>query len=390
MPDIFFSYSHSDRERVKTVHDVLAARGFDVFWDVSVPPGGDWDTLIRTHLRSAKCAIVFWSKTSINSVNVRHEATIAREHDKLIPALLDPLTTDEFPMGLYMVQAANLTGWTGDEQHSEWLKLQNQIEGKLTPPWVTRQLDKLRAELFAETVRREGAESWDRTLRERIAAEAKAQLDLRRERDEARETITTLQQTIGELKTAHDTAAAERARIETRAADSEAKLKLAEARIGKLEQDVLEARKDAAAAETGPPSGMPWHLPDNRVTAPQPPPNRVAATSMPPQPPPNRVAATSMPPQPPPNRVAAASVPPQPPPGLVSAALTASDPGKTGLRGVTGILLKAVRAIAGLVFAAGVAAYAQQLYRSPPTTLFFFFATAALFFFIWRRRQRAR
>jgi hypothetical protein len=202
-----------------------------------------------------------------------------------------------------------------------------------------------------------------------------AQQDLRRERDEARETITALQQTVDELKTARDTAAAERAKIETRAADSEAKLKLAEARIGKLEQDVLEARKDAAAAETGPPAGMPWHLPDDRVTAPQPPPNRVAATS---------------PPQPPPNRIAATSPAPQPPPGLVSAALTASDPGKTGLRGVAGILLKAVSAIALVVFAAGVAAYAQQLYRSPPISLFFFVGTLALFFFIWRRRQRAR
>src|SRR5215467_4603831 len=107
MTDIFFSYRSDDRERVRPVRDAFAALGFDVFWDQEVPAGVDWDTWIRRHLAQAKCAIVFWSTTSVTSDNVRHEATIARQQNKLIPVLLAALTAEHFPMGLYAQQAAN-------------------------------------------------------------------------------------------------------------------------------------------------------------------------------------------------------------------------------------------------------------------------------------------
>lgn len=127
MAEIFFSYSGKDRERVRQVHAALAAQGFDIFWDQTVPPGTDWDTWIRDHLKQAKCAIVFWSAHSVISANVRHEATIAREVGKLIPTLLDTLETAQYPMGLFTVQAANLSAWAGDESDAEWQKLQREM-----------------------------------------------------------------------------------------------------------------------------------------------------------------------------------------------------------------------------------------------------------------------
>jgi hypothetical protein len=107
--DIFFSYKSVDRERLRVVHDALTADGFDVFWDQEVEAGIDWDTWIRNHLTQAKCVLVLWSKQSIESDNVRHEATVAKRQNKLIHVLLDPLTPEQFPMGLYTVQATNLT-----------------------------------------------------------------------------------------------------------------------------------------------------------------------------------------------------------------------------------------------------------------------------------------
>jgi hypothetical protein len=192
MTDIFFSYSSKDRDRVRAVHAALAAQGFEIFWDQSVPPGTDWDTWIRQHLNEAKCAIVFWSNTSVGSDNVRHEATVAKRQGKLVPVLLDPLAADQFPMGLYSVQGANLTGWAGDEQHDGWLRLQHEVESKLTPLWVRRQIDTLEAELVAERARRDGAERRDRTLREQIVKEAQAQQELTRERDEARDELSAV------------------------------------------------------------------------------------------------------------------------------------------------------------------------------------------------------
>jgi len=192
MTDIFFSYSSKDRERVRPVRDALAAQGFDVFWDQEVPTGLDWDRWIRDHLNKSKCALVFWSINSIASDNVRHEATVAKQHGKLVPVMLDALTAEQFPMGLYAVQGANLASWTGDDDHVGWSELRRQIETKLTPLWVRRHIDTLDAELVAERARRETAERRDRTLRDQIVKEAQAQQELRRELDHAHDEIAAL------------------------------------------------------------------------------------------------------------------------------------------------------------------------------------------------------
>jgi hypothetical protein len=185
MPDIFFSYSSRDRERVRPIRDALASQGFDVFWDQSVPSGVDWDTWIRRHLGEAKCAIVVWSSNSVKSDNVRHEATVAKQQGKFVPVLLDPIAADEFPMGLYSVQGANLTTWSGDKQDPEWCKLERDLQAKLTPAWMRRITDEMEAELIAERSRREGAERRDKTLRDQISKEARLQQELAQERDQA-------------------------------------------------------------------------------------------------------------------------------------------------------------------------------------------------------------
>jgi hypothetical protein len=100
MTDIFLSYSSKDRDRVRFVRDALAERGFDVFWDQTLPTGMDWDTWIREHLTKAKCALIVWSKNSVASDNVRHEATIAKRQGKLLPVLIDEVEPLMFSVGL--------------------------------------------------------------------------------------------------------------------------------------------------------------------------------------------------------------------------------------------------------------------------------------------------
>jgi hypothetical protein len=199
MTDIFFSYSSHDRERVRPVRDALVAQGFEVFWDQQVPAGMDWDTWIRQHLANSKCAMAFWSAASVRSPNVRHEATIASQQDKLITVLLEPLTAEQFPMGLYSQQAANLSGWSGDYSHDEWRKLQRAFEAKLTPAWVRRQIDELEAELVAARARCEKVERRDRILQAQIVKEAEVQQDLKRERDDALDEVAALKGTVERL-----------------------------------------------------------------------------------------------------------------------------------------------------------------------------------------------
>jgi hypothetical protein len=116
--------------------------------------------------------MVFWSAASVRSRNVRHEATVASQQDKLITVLLEPLTAEQFPMGLYSQQAANLSGWSGDYSQDEWRKLQRAFEAKLMPAWVRRQIDELEAELVAARARCEKLERRDRTLQAQIVKEA--------------------------------------------------------------------------------------------------------------------------------------------------------------------------------------------------------------------------
>jgi TIR domain len=105
LTDIFISYSSKDRRVAERVRDALAEAGYDVFWDQSTPAGQDWDSWIRERLTGAKLVVTLWTKASVASPNVRHEAIIAREAGKLLPVMVDELEPTDFPMGLFMVQA---------------------------------------------------------------------------------------------------------------------------------------------------------------------------------------------------------------------------------------------------------------------------------------------
>jgi arsenate reductase len=213
MTDIFLSYSSKDRDRVALVHEALIKVGFEVFWDQTVPAGLDWDTWIRQQLSRAKCTVVVWSRNSVASDNVRHEATVAKQHQKLVPLLLDPLTADQFPMGLYAVQAADLSSWAGNLDSGDWQKLQDELENKLVPQWVARRIHALEAGLIAERARRTTAESRDRALQDQIAKEVTAQHQIERERDAARSEVEKLKASLEDYARKHAELEAEKAEL---------------------------------------------------------------------------------------------------------------------------------------------------------------------------------
>jgi hypothetical protein len=148
--------------------------------------------------------MVFWSAAAVTSRNVRHEATVAQEQGKLIPVMLEPLRAEQFPMGLYTTQGANLAGWNGDRTHAEWRKLRREVEVRLTPPWAQQLLHDLEAELVAEQARREAVEARDRSLKDQIARMAQAEQQLRRERDDANDEIAALKARIDALQQERD------------------------------------------------------------------------------------------------------------------------------------------------------------------------------------------
>ena len=141
MSDVFFSYASADRDRVRLALDGLSAQQIPVFWDQTLPPGENWDEWIRGHLGQAKVAVVFWSRESINSRNVRDEANLALLQQKLIPVLLDSIPDGGIPLGLGTTQCANLIQWKGHSDDANWEKLAREIENKITPLFAKLKID---------------------------------------------------------------------------------------------------------------------------------------------------------------------------------------------------------------------------------------------------------
>jgi len=203
MSDVFFSYQSKDRKRVRPIHDSLVALGFDVFWDQEVPPGKDWDEWIRHELKQTRVVVVFWSRSSVRSKNVRHEAAIGAEQGKLVPVLLDQLSAEEFPLGFHTSQALSLISLEGKGSEREWAKFQAAVEEKALPPFAQRLLKAKDAELKAAIRRAELAERHEKTLESAygnaFSAEQEAKITAKHALSELEALINQLQ---SRLKTA--------------------------------------------------------------------------------------------------------------------------------------------------------------------------------------------
>src|SRR5215813_2449679 len=121
MTDIFFSYSSADRERVRPIRDALAEQGFEVFWDQQVPAGMDWDTWIRQHLTKSKCAMAFWSATSVSSDKVTEPGDLDAFPNDFDRALLK----DQQPAGRRACGEHGLAGPVSHERKGDKLPLEN-------------------------------------------------------------------------------------------------------------------------------------------------------------------------------------------------------------------------------------------------------------------------
>ena len=185
MTDIFFSYSSKDRERVRRFHDAFNALGFNVFWDLEIRAGENWDSRIKQQLGNARVAIVFWSANSATSKYVQHEVRLAEDENKLVPVMLDLVGAKEVPLGFHNVQAARLHAWDGGQDDPEWQKLLSAVERQAMPRWAERRIADFHAELRSEVRKRDAAESNERAVEKRLTQEEGKQAQLSREREQA-------------------------------------------------------------------------------------------------------------------------------------------------------------------------------------------------------------
>jgi hypothetical protein len=218
MTDCFFSYKSDDRERVRLIRDALADLGFDVFWDQEVPPGTDWDSWIKLELQKSRLAVAFWSTNSIHSANVRQEATIAHNSGKLIQVLLEPLTPEQFPMGLYTTQAINLVNWGGLANDGNWTQFVREIETRATPRWIRNRILSLENEIMTEQTKRQIAETRETNLQLKFVEEVAAHKAAELATDEARATVEPLSAAVESLAEGKRVAEASMATVERKVA----------------------------------------------------------------------------------------------------------------------------------------------------------------------------
>ncbi|MFP5328732.1 MAG: TIR domain-containing protein [Alphaproteobacteria bacterium] len=140
---MFLSYARSSEEQATLVEHALQDAGYAVWRDTDLPAHLSYAEVIEERLKSAKAVLVLWSAEAAKSQWVRAEADAARELGTLVQSTVDGTVP---PIPFNQIQCADLSGWTGEDNHPGWRKLKasvvalaGQAEGTAKSPRRHRQ-----------------------------------------------------------------------------------------------------------------------------------------------------------------------------------------------------------------------------------------------------------
>jgi hypothetical protein len=111
MPDVFVSYNREDLPIAQRVVDGLVHEGLNVWLDMELKAGENYDEITEERLRGAKAVVVLWSSRSVKSRWVRAEATIGQRKSTLVPAMIEEC---DRPVMFELIQTTDLSKWEGD------------------------------------------------------------------------------------------------------------------------------------------------------------------------------------------------------------------------------------------------------------------------------------
>jgi TIR domain len=97
MSDIFISYKREEQATARKLANALEGEGWSVWWDPKLRAGERFNDVIQKALKESKCVLVMWSKRSVDSQHVKHEANYALKRNKLVPVMIEEV---ELPLGL--------------------------------------------------------------------------------------------------------------------------------------------------------------------------------------------------------------------------------------------------------------------------------------------------
>ena len=121
MPDIFVSYAREDRDWVSLFATRLREEGgWDIWWDLKLLPGEQFDDAIESALDRARCVIVIWSQHSIGSRWVRSEAREGAQRGVLVPLRIGGVTP---PLEFRSFETADMSKWHGDAADADFAEI---------------------------------------------------------------------------------------------------------------------------------------------------------------------------------------------------------------------------------------------------------------------------
>ena len=128
MGHVFISYAREDRERVSALASALESAGISVWLDDRLVAGSHFDTAIEEALAQARAVVVAWSPASVASRWVRAEAGDGLDRGILVPVKIEPTQT---PLEFRRVQTVDLSDWSGEPTHEEFVKLMAALKPEL-------------------------------------------------------------------------------------------------------------------------------------------------------------------------------------------------------------------------------------------------------------------
>ena len=134
---VFLSYASHDADRAAPLVAAIERMGWSVWWDrESLLPGELYRRSIEEAIKASRCVVVLWSRQALVSEWVADEAEAAKKLGILVPVLLEDVDP---PLGFRGLEAARLTGWTGQPDHPELALLRTAIAGRIGEPLLRSQ-----------------------------------------------------------------------------------------------------------------------------------------------------------------------------------------------------------------------------------------------------------